>query len=87
MTGPLLIVGAATALIFLAVVLGEGMARPGYRPLYHTGSELSLGDRGWVQIANFLQLGVGMLAFALGVSRALDPWSGRFSWRSLVSGR
>ena len=45
---------------------------PGYDPVYHTGSELQLGDRGWVQIANFLQMGVGTAAFALGVYRVLD---------------
>lgn len=72
MTEILLLVGTATGLVFLAVVLVEGAARSGYRPLYHTGSELSLGGRGWVQIANFLQMGVGMLAFAVGVSRTLD---------------
>ncbi len=76
MTEALLIIGSATALLFLAVVFVEGAARPGYRPLYHTGSELSLGDRGWVQVANFLQLGVGMLAFALGVGRVLDTVAG-----------
>lgn len=69
MTDTLLIVGVVTAMVFVAVLLIEGTLRPGYDPTYHTGSELSLGDRGWIQIANFLQMGLGMLAFAVGVNR------------------
>ncbi|MGH2698192.1 MAG: DUF998 domain-containing protein [Actinomycetota bacterium] len=72
MTGTLLIVGVVAAVVFVAVLLIEGALRPGYHPAYHTGSELSLGDRGWTQIANFLQMGVGMLAFAAGVNQTLD---------------
>ncbi len=72
MTETLLIVGVVTAVVFVAVLIIEGALRPGYDPAYHTGSELSLGDRGWIQIANFLQMGVGMFAFAVGVNRTLD---------------
>lgn len=72
MTETLLIVGVVTAVVFVAVLLIEGALRPAYDPAYHTGSELSLGERGWIQIATFLQMGVGILAFALGVHRALD---------------
>ena len=62
----------AAAVVFVAVVLIEGALRPGYDPTYHTGSELSLGDRGWIQIANFLLMGMGMFAFAVGVNRTLN---------------
>ena len=62
----------AAAVVFVAVVLIEGALRPGYDPTYHTGSELSLGDRGWIQIANFLLTGTGMFAFAVGVNRTLN---------------
>lgn len=68
--------GGVTAVVFLTVLLIEGARRPGYDPAYHTGSALSLGDRGWIQIANFLQLGMGMLAFAVGVRRTLDDTIG-----------
>ena len=68
----LVLIGAVTAVIFVVVLLVEGSRRPGYDPTYHTGSELSLGDRGWIQVANFLQLGVGTFAFAVGVYRALN---------------
>ena len=66
MTQTLLIVGVAAAM-FVAILLIEGMLRPNYNPTYHMGSALSLGDRGWIQVVNFLQLGLGMFAFAVGV--------------------
>lgn len=76
MTETMLIVGGVSAMVFLAVLLIEGALRSGYDPTYHTGSELSLGDRGWIQIANFVQMGVGMLAFAAGVYRILNTAAG-----------
>jgi hypothetical protein len=72
MTETLLIVGVAATVVSVAVLLIEGALRRGYDPTYHTVSALSLGDRGWIQIANFLQLGVGMFAFAAGVHQALN---------------
>lgn len=72
----LLMVGVAAAVVFVAVLLIEGARRSGYDPTYHTGSELSLGDRGWIQIANFLQMGVGMCAFAVAVNRTLNTAAG-----------
>ncbi|MFO7545487.1 MAG: DUF998 domain-containing protein [Trueperaceae bacterium] len=71
MTQALLTVGALAAGLFLIVVLVEGFTRRGYDPLYHTGSELALGPRGWIQTANFLVMGLAMLAFALGVYQSL----------------
>jgi Protein of unknown function (DUF998) len=68
----LLIVGVAAAAVFVAILLVEGALRRGYDPTYHMSSALSLGDRGWIQIANFLQLGLGTLAFAVGVHQALN---------------
>jgi Protein of unknown function (DUF998) len=53
----LLLLGVASAVVSVVVLFIEGAIRPGYDPGYHTGSELQLGDRGWVQIANFLQMG------------------------------
>jgi hypothetical protein len=71
-TDLLLLFGVAAPILFEAVVLIEGALRPGYDPTYHTGSELELGTRGWVQRANFLLMGAGGLAFAVGVYRTLD---------------
>jgi hypothetical protein len=70
-TEALLLAGAATAVVFLAVLFVEGTRRPGYDPVYHTGSELELGERGWLQRASFLLMGTGILAFAAGVHETL----------------
>src|SRR5680860_1180298 len=71
-TDALLLVGAAAAVMFPAVVLIEGARRTGYDPIYHTASELELGERGWIQRANFFLTGIGMSALAVGVARTLD---------------
>lgn len=71
-TEVLLLTGAAAAVVFVVVLLVEGAMRVGYDSTYHTGSELVLGARGWVQKANFLVMGMGVLAFSVGVQRALD---------------
>lgn len=72
----LLFTGAATAVLFVAVLLVEGVLRPGYDPLYHTGSELELGERGWVQRANFFVMGAGVFALSVGIQRTLDSTAG-----------
>ncbi|HZD24185.1 MAG TPA: DUF998 domain-containing protein [Acidimicrobiia bacterium] len=63
---------AAAALLFLIVVFVEGAFRSGYDPTRHMISALSLGDHGWVQVANFILFGVGMLVFAIGLYLDLD---------------
>jgi hypothetical protein len=57
--------------LFVAVFLGEGWFRPGYDPLASYVSALSLGPRGFVQIANFIFVGACLLTFARGVAAAL----------------
>lgn len=71
-TDVLLFGGVAGAVVFYAVLLVEGALRPGYDPIYHTGSELMLGDRGWIQRASFFLMGAGVCAFAFGVYRTLN---------------
>jgi hypothetical protein len=75
-TDALLLTGLAAAVLFVVVLLVEGALRPGYDPIYHTGSELELGARGWIQRANFIVMSAGMFAFAAGVQRSLDSTSG-----------
>lgn len=72
----LLLSGVAGAVLFYGILLTEGALRPGYDPGYHVGSALSLGERGWIQIANFLVLGFSMLAFAAGLRRTLSDATG-----------
>lgn len=54
--------------LFVAVFTIEGWLRPGYNALSTYVSALSLGPRGWIQMANFMILGVLLLVFTLGVA-------------------
>jgi hypothetical protein len=58
--------GVAAGPLFGAVFLVEGARRPDYDPLRHPVSALSLGSRGWVQVANFALTGTLYLAGAAG---------------------
>ena len=75
-TDALLLFGAATAVVFVVVVTLEGVRRPGYHALFHTGSELELGPGGWIQRANFLLVGAGFAAISIGVQRDLETAAG-----------
>lgn len=66
------LVGAWAGLIgsalFVTTFTLEGWLRPGYNSLSMFVSELSLGPRGWVQIANFVVFGFLFLLFDSGVA-------------------
>jgi hypothetical protein len=71
--------GITGPILFGGVFLIEGWLRPGYDPLGQTVSELALGPRGFIQIANFLVFGVLYATFALALrrdfrARGLSPW-------------
>ena len=75
-TAALLLYGAAAVVLFVVVMTIEGARRPGYDATYHTGSELELGPGGWIQRANFLLVGSGFAAVAVGVQRTLQTTAG-----------
>jgi hypothetical membrane protein len=54
--------------LFVAGFMIEGWLRPGYEPLSTFVSALSLGPHGWIQIVNFIILGVLLLVFSSGVA-------------------
>jgi hypothetical membrane protein len=56
--------GIIAPVLFVGVFTLEGALRPGYSPLSNYISSLSIGPRGWIQIFNFLGLGVLMLFFS-----------------------
>ena len=60
--------GLIGPVLFVSVFLLEGTLRPGYDPLSTYVSALSLGPRGWIQIANFLVFGALLLVFTLAVA-------------------
>ena len=72
-----LVAGVVAPLLFTAVWLIDGATRAGYDPMRHQVSLLSLGDRGWVQVASFLLTGVLVLAFARGIREVLRAGAGR----------
>jgi hypothetical membrane protein len=51
--------------LFAALTVLAGLVKPGYDIAEQTVSDLAVGDYGWIQTANFLILGVAMLAYAV----------------------
>lgn len=60
-----LISGMVAPLVFVIGFSVEGFFRHGYNAIAMHISALSLGDRGWIQICNFLLLGILLGIFAL----------------------
>ncbi|MFN8381530.1 MAG: DUF998 domain-containing protein [Anaerolineales bacterium] len=61
--------GILAPVIFVGVFTVEGILRSGYDPLKMYISALSLSNRGWIQISNFLILGFLLFIFTLGLSK------------------
>ena len=79
----LLSCGVVGPLFFIIVFLIEGATRADYDPLRHPVSSLALGELGWMQAANFVILGLLLLAFAIGLRLSLRPSS---LWGPLLIG-
>ena len=63
--------GVVGPAFFVVSFLVQGAVRPGYDPLRHPVSSLSLGGgAAWVQSATFLITGLLVIAFAVGLGRA-----------------
>ncbi|MGC5010706.1 DUF998 domain-containing protein [Streptosporangium sp. DT93] len=84
-TGALLTCGAVAGPLFLFVVAVQDYTREGFDPRRHLLSMLSLGDGGWVQVANFVVAGLLNVAFAAGLWRVLRPGRGG-TWGPLLIG-
>jgi hypothetical protein len=65
--------GAAASPIFIVVAMIQAATRTGFDPVEHPLSLLSVGDLGWIQIANFVLCGLLFLAAAVGMRRVLSP--------------
>lgn len=76
LTRILLLCGAIAGPFFLFIWLVQDYTRPGFDPRLDLLSLLSLGDWGWVQIANFILAGVLNLLYAVGLWRRLHPGRG-----------
>lgn len=73
MTGRLLACGVIAGPLFVGTWLAQAVTRDGFDPTYHPISLLSLGDLGWIQIANFVVTGALLIACAVGLRRVLRP--------------
>jgi hypothetical protein len=77
--------GAVAGPLFIAVVVVQALTRTGYDLGEHPLSLLTLGDRGWIQSANFVVAGALAAAFAVGIRRVLHPGRGA-RWTPLLMG-
>ncbi|MGO4601911.1 DUF998 domain-containing protein [Terrabacter sp. 2YAF2] len=76
--------GAVAGPFYVLVSLGQAVTRPGFDLTRHEWSLLENGDLGWVQVSNFVLTGLMLLAFAVGLRRALaggpgDRWAPRLT--------
>ena len=69
-TRSLLLCGVLVSPLFYCVVFAQALTRQGFDIKRAPLSLLSLGDLGWIQIANFIVTGLLALACAVGVRRA-----------------
>ena len=72
-TRALLVCGVLAGPLFVTVLAAQALTRDGFDPSRHPISALSLGDRGWIQIADFVLVGVLSVAFAAGLRRVPRP--------------
>ncbi|MGH2568783.1 MAG: DUF998 domain-containing protein [Bacteroidota bacterium] len=81
-TSKYLAAGIVAGPFFVVVALIQAFAREGFDIVRHPASMLSLGDAGWVQIANFVLTGIFFILCGIGLRRSLTAgigwkWVGR----------
>jgi hypothetical membrane protein len=81
----LLACGAVAGPFFIAVVLIQDYTRVGYDPRVQGLSQLTLGDLGIIQRANFILAGLLNLCYAFGLWKTLHPGRGG-TWGPLLIG-
>jgi hypothetical membrane protein len=84
-TRALLTCGLIAGPLFILLIVIQALTRPGFDLRRHPASMLSLGDLGWIQIANFMACGLLIVAFAVGLRRVLHPGRGG-TWGPLLIG-
>jgi hypothetical membrane protein len=84
-TRALLACGVVAGPLFVAVALLQALSRDGFDLGRHPLSLLSLGQLGWIQIANFVVAGLLVVAAAVGMRRVLHPGRGG-TWGPLLVG-
>lgn len=79
----LLACGVALGPLFYVVAVAQMLTRRGFDISRHPLSLLSLGEAGWIQIANFILTGLLAIACAVGMRRALRNVAGG-TWGPLL---
>lgn len=77
--------GAVAGPFYVIVSLAQALTREGFDLTRHEWSLLENGDLGWLQVANFVLTGVMVLAFAVGLSRALAGERGERGGRAAAA--
>jgi hypothetical protein len=70
--------------VFMITVLIEGALRPGYQSLLYPLSSLSIGDTGWIQIANFIYIGLSIVLFSWGLKKITGEYTEKFKGPVLI---
>jgi hypothetical protein len=86
LTRSLLGYGVIAGPLYVTVSLAQALTRDGFDLGRHQWSMLANGPWGWVQITNFIVCGAMMVAFAVGLRRALRPGRGARSAPVLIAG-
>lgn len=76
-TSRLLAAGIIAGPFFALVALAHAFLREGFSIVRHPASLLSLGDSGWIQIANFVVTGILYMLCGIGLSGRLATGPGR----------
>jgi hypothetical membrane protein len=79
----LLVGGIVAAPLFVVLWAVQAFTREGFRPTFHPLSLLSLGEGGWVQIANFVITGILLIGGAVGLRRSSERSAGS-TWTALL---
>lgn len=81
----LLTAGVVSGPLFYVVAIFQMFIRPGFDIRRHAISVLSLGDLGWIQIANFIVTGLLVILCAIGLRQILRGSKGG-TWGPLLIG-
>jgi hypothetical membrane protein len=84
-TRSLLGYGVLAGPLYIGSALVQGLTRPGFNLLRDDVSLLSNGSLGWIQVLTFVVTGSMVIAFALGVARAVRSGRGH-TWAARLVG-
>jgi hypothetical protein len=77
-TKAFLFCGAIAGPFFTILWFVQGLTRADYEPMRHPISSLSIGELGWIQVANFIITGLLILALSVELRRVIRPSDSRW---------